>query len=79
MPAFQKELVLLEQHKRIHVGVEKLEGYLADCRVGERELRMGDLKEILDGFGGVLWEHLDAEVGELGAENMRKFWSVSFW
>lgn len=77
MPAFREELELLEQHKKIHVGIDRLEGYLVDCRVGERELRMGELREIMDGFGAVLWEHLDAEVSQLGAENMRKFWTVS--
>jgi hypothetical protein len=38
-------------------------------------LRFGELKEVMDTFGKVLWEHLDAEVHELRAENMRKFWS----
>lgn len=50
--------------------------YLSGVRRGERELVMGELKGIMDGFGGVLWAHLDDEVRELGAENMRRFWSV---
>lgn len=76
MPAFRKELQLLTQHKEIHEGLEKLRDYLEECRTGERELRLDELKEVMDGFGEVLWNHLDAEVKELGAENMRKFWSV---
>ena len=76
MPAFRKELQLLTQHKEIHKGLEKLRDYLEECRTGERELRLDELKEVMDGFGEVLWEHLDAEVKELGAENMKKFWSV---
>lgn len=75
MPAFRKELELLTQHKQIHDGLEKFEAYIAQCRSGERELRFGELREVMDTFGGVLWEHLDAEVHELRAENMRKFWS----
>lgn len=76
MPAFKKELELLSQHKQIHKGLDKLEQYLEECSSGERELRMSELKEILDGFGKVLWQHLDDEVEQLGAENMRKYWTL---
>lgn len=76
MPAFRKELELLTQHKQIHKGLEKLEQYLEECRRGENELRMDKMKEILDSFGKVLWQHLDEEVKELGAENMRKYWTI---
>jgi hemerythrin-like domain-containing protein len=76
MPLFQKQDLLVTQHKEIHAGLEKLEKYLADCRTGERELRLDELKVVMDGFGKVLWQHLDEEVEQLGAENMRKFWSL---
>ncbi|KAF2734937.1 hypothetical protein EJ04DRAFT_512095 [Polyplosphaeria fusca] len=76
MPAFQKELELLTQHKQIHEGVEKMEEYLDECVGGERELRLAELKTIMEGFGEVLWQHLDAEVEELGADNMRKYWTI---
>jgi hemerythrin-like domain-containing protein len=76
MPAFRKELQLLTQHKEIHKGLDKLDVYLNACRWGEKELRMGELKEILDGFGKVLWQHLDDEVKQLGADNMRKYWAI---
>lgn len=75
MPAFKKELQLLTQHKRIHAGLDRFEEYLGQCRSGERELRMEEMKTVMEGFGQVLWEHLDDEVRELRAENMRKFWS----
>lgn len=76
MPAFKKELELLTQHKQIHKGLDVLEKYLEECVSGERELRLAELKEIMDGFGTVLWQHLDDEVKQLGAENMRKYWTV---
>ncbi|KAJ4368297.1 hypothetical protein N0V83_006653 [Neocucurbitaria cava] len=76
MPAFKKELELLTQHKQIHKGLDKLEKYLEECEGGERELRLEELQEILDGFGKVLWQHLGDEVKQLGAENMRKFWTL---
>ena len=76
MPAFRKELELLTQHKLIHDGLDKFEAYLQACSSGERELRLEELKALMDGFGEVLWAHLDDEVKELGAYNMSKFWSV---
>lgn len=76
MPAFKKELELLGQHKQIHAGLVELGKYLDECSSGEKELRMSELKEVLDGFGTVLWQHLDDEVKQLGAENMRKYWSL---
>ena len=33
------------------------------------------MKDIMDSFGKVLWEHLDLEVKMLGAENIRKYYS----
>jgi hypothetical protein len=76
MPSFRRELSLLSQHKEIHKGLDKFESYLKECKSGERELRREELKAIMDSFGEVLWQHLDDEVRELGAENMRKYWTV---
>ena len=72
MPAFKKELELLTQHKQIHDGLDKFQAYLAECKFGEKDLRMDELKTLMDDFGGVLFAHLDDEVKQLGAENMRK-------
>lgn len=76
MPAFQEELHLLTQHQAISSGLNAMKKYLNECGDGERELRMEELKEILDGFGPGLWQHLDDEVHQLGAENMQKYWSL---
>ncbi|KAI0880756.1 uncharacterized protein GGS22DRAFT_174145 [Annulohypoxylon maeteangense] len=67
---------LLRQHEEIHVGMEGMRKYLRGCRDGERELDMGVLKEQMQGWGAVLWKHLEQEVQTLGAENMRQYWSV---
>lgn len=75
MPAFCPRDHLISQHEEIHEGLVKLEEYLDACRGGEKELRLQELKEIMDSFGAVLWAHLDDEVRMLGAENMRKYWS----
>ncbi|KIW00450.1 uncharacterized protein PV09_07975 [Verruconis gallopava] len=75
MPAFRHEQEMKTAHKSIHAGLEKLEPWLEECLDGSRELNLKELKAIMDSFGDVLWEHLDAEVEQLGAENMRKFWT----
>jgi hypothetical protein len=75
MPAFKHEMQMKTAHKKIHDGLEKLEPYLEACRDGETELNLKELKRIMDTFGKVLWQHLDEEVEELGAENMRKYWT----
>ncbi|KAL8812256.1 MAG: hypothetical protein Q9223_001191 [Gallowayella weberi] len=75
MPAFRKELELLTQHKQIHSGLDQFQAYLQDCASGDRELRMTELKDLMDSFGTVLWTHLSDEVEQLGAENMRKYWT----
>lgn len=76
MPAFKKELELLTQHKQIHNGLEKFEAYIDDCKAGKRDMRMEELKEIMDTFGTVLWAHLQDELDQLSVDNMRKYWSL---
>ncbi|KAL8834309.1 MAG: hypothetical protein Q9170_003804 [Blastenia crenularia] len=76
MPAFSKELDLLAQHRQIHEGLDHLKDYLKECSAGKRELRLTELKTLMDSFGTVLWTHLNDEVEQLGAENMRKYWTM---
>ena len=47
-----------------------------ECKAGTKDLRMDELKEIMDSFGEVLWAHLSDEVEQLSADNMRKYWSL---
>jgi len=75
MPSFAPGSVPLEQHKEIHKGMDELEAYLKQCQRGEKDLRREEVKKVMDGFGTVLWTHLDQEVIELGAEKMRGVWS----
>ncbi|KAI0183528.1 hypothetical protein EV127DRAFT_301592, partial [Xylaria flabelliformis] len=67
---------LLRQHVEIHHGMDGLRAYLRSCLSGETELQMSALKAQLDTWGTVLWTHLDQEVKTLGAENMRRYWSL---
>ncbi|PBP16736.1 hypothetical protein BUE80_DR012594 [Diplocarpon rosae] len=79
MPEFKQgenAAELLRQHQEIHKGMDALEEYLERCGRGETELQLPVLKEKMDSWGGVLWTHLDQEVKTLGAENMRRYWTV---
>jgi hypothetical protein len=72
----RKAAELLQQHVEIHKGMDGLQEYLRKCLSGETDLEMGALKAQLDTWGTVLWTHLDQEVRTLGAENMRRYWSL---
>lgn len=77
MPEFDpKNGDLVKQHAQIHEGLEKFEEYIDQCKRGEKDFEMSVLKEKMESWGGVLWAHLDDEVRSLGAENMRKFWTL---
>jgi hemerythrin-like domain-containing protein len=79
MPEFKagpNSAELLRQHKEIHQGLDAFEEYLKKCRDGETELDLRTLKLKMDTWGEVLWKHLDQEVKTLGAENMRKYWTL---
>ncbi len=67
---------LLRQHKEIHRGLDTLQEYLRQCKGGQTELDMAVLRTKMEAWGSVLWTHLDQEVETLGAENMRKYWTV---
>ncbi|KZL72710.1 hypothetical protein CT0861_06542 [Colletotrichum tofieldiae] len=77
MPQFRGDDVLLvEQHRQIHHGLEEFQRYLESCRMRKNQLDLQVLKSIMDSWGDVLLLHLDQEVDVLGAENMQKYWSL---
>lgn len=79
MPEFRagrEKAELLRQHEAIHAGMDGFEEYLLRVRSGETDLDLRILKEQMDGWGDVLWVHLEQEVRTLGAENMRRFWTL---
>lgn len=72
----KKAAELLQQHKEIHRGMDEMEAYLRACRGGEADLEMSVLRAKMDSWGTVLWTHLDQEVRALGAENVRKYFTL---
>lgn len=75
MKGFQHGGFAKEQHKAMHKGLDVLAAYMVECKRGDRELKRAEVREIMDSFGVILWSHMDQEVVELGADNMRKFWT----
>ncbi|GAB1320847.1 hypothetical protein MFIFM68171_11057 [Madurella fahalii] len=67
---------LLRQHREIHRGMDEFEAYLRRCKNRECELELSVLKEKMDSWAEVLLRHLDQEVRDLGAENMRRYWTL---
>lgn len=82
MPEFQaggkgtKAAELLQQHKEIHKGMEVFEVYLKQCKTGEADFQMRELKDKMDTWAAVLWKHLDQEVETLAAENLRRHYTL---
>jgi hypothetical protein len=87
MPCFAKEMEMPSQHKQIHGGLLELkrflEGKQRDVEKGQmmessngQGFKWERMKGIMDMFGDALWRHLDEEVQMLGAENMRRYWTL---
>ncbi|OAT12852.1 hypothetical protein BDBG_08145 [Blastomyces gilchristii SLH14081] len=53
-----------------------MQGYLSACEGPKKEFELKDLKAITDGFGEILWFHMDDEVDQLRADKMRPYWSL---
>ncbi|UNI18007.1 hypothetical protein JDV02_004308 [Purpureocillium takamizusanense] len=76
MPEFDPRAgPMVEQHAAIHAGLHDFETYLRRCQRGDEELDLAQLRARMEGWGQVLWAHLDEEVRALGAENMRRYWT----
>ncbi|CAN8096862.1 unnamed protein product [Discula destructiva] len=83
MPEFQaggkggkKAAELLQQHREIHRGMDLMETYLNQSKKGETDFDMRVLREKMDTWAAVLWKHLDQEVETLGADNVRKYFTL---
>ncbi|KAF5532680.1 neutrophil cytosol factor 2 [Fusarium phyllophilum] len=67
---------LLQQHEEIHSGMTAMREYLIACRYGDTEFQFKTLKERMDSWGETLLKHLNQEVKVLGAESMRRYWTI---
>eukprot|EP01087_Luapelamoeba_hula_P011534 TRINITY_DN3142_c0_g9_i1.p1 TRINITY_DN3142_c0_g9~~TRINITY_DN3142_c0_g9_i1.p1 ORF type:complete len:186 (-),score=31.82 TRINITY_DN3142_c0_g9_i1:97-654(-) len=75
------DVTLLAQHKTIHQGLEELSAYLRQLSPSNSShsnsvlVSKDQLKAIMDRFGETLWNHMDAEVEALSAEEMHRYWT----
>jgi len=76
MPAFADNDQHRTSHEGIHKGLDALGGHLTAWRSTPTTYSPETLRECLDSFGGVLLRHLDEEVQDLQAENMKKYWKI---
>ncbi|KAH7232229.1 uncharacterized protein BKA55DRAFT_653349 [Fusarium redolens] len=67
---------LLQQHEEIHSGMTAMREYLIACRYGDIEFQFNVLKIKMESWGETLLKHLDQEVKTLGAESMRRYWTI---
>ncbi|KLO09122.1 hypothetical protein SCHPADRAFT_1000496 [Schizopora paradoxa] len=76
MPAFANDEQHRKSHDGIHKGLDELGTHLATWRSAPTTYSPETLRKCLDSFGDVLLRHLDEEVKDLQAENMKKYWKL---
>jgi len=76
MPAFSPDQKHKNAHKAIHAGLDNLERLVNKYTADPSCYSPQEMKKCLDSFRDVLVDHLAEEVRELGAENMKKYWTL---
>jgi len=76
MPAFAEDDQHKKSHKAIHDGLDNLKELIKRWRGDNTTYSPADMRGCLDGFKDVLMAHLDEEVEDLKAENMKKYWKL---
>ncbi|KAJ7462359.1 hemerythrin/HHE cation-binding motif-containing protein [Mycena galericulata] len=82
MPQFSTETddAHINSHKQIHKGLDELATLVSKFKNEPstycNQLAPTEMRACLDSFREVLFTHLDEEVNDLGAENMKKYWKL---
>jgi hemerythrin-like domain-containing protein len=66
----------LMSHEGIHEGLVKLEELVRKFKSDPTSYSPKEMRDCLDGFRQVLFEHLDEEVEDLKGENLKKYWTL---
>ncbi|KAL7423457.1 hypothetical protein Q5752_001037 [Cryptotrichosporon argae] len=61
----------LISHKKIHDGLDRYNDFLQAALANPASYNAQTLRDIMDGFKKVLFDHLDEEVKDLGHESMK--------
>jgi len=76
MPAFQNDERHVQSHHGIHEGLDKLGALLTKWNLEPSTYSPDEMRACLDGWREVLFRHLDEEVEDLSAANMKKYWKL---
>ncbi|KAG8827441.1 hypothetical protein FRC19_003239 [Serendipita sp. 401] len=77
MPEFRANERHKKSHKLIHDGLDRVEAVVKGFREDNSSYNPVEMRAALDSFREPLYTHLAEEVRDLGAENMRKYWTLS--
>lgn len=62
----------VKAHRAIHDGMAKYEAYIHKAQRDPSSYNAKELRDIMDGFEKVLFDHLDQEVEDIGADSLKK-------
>lgn len=65
----------IEAHQKIHDGLERLADKVQSWQEDAKAYSPNAMRECLDSFREVLFDHLEEEENDLSAENMQKYWT----
>ncbi|KAG8802381.1 hypothetical protein FRC17_006421 [Serendipita sp. 399] len=77
MPEFRANERHKKSHKLIHNGLDRIEAAVKGFEEDNSSYNPVEMRAALDSFREPLYTHLAEEVRDLGAENMRKYWTLS--
>jgi len=76
MPQFAEDEKHKQSHKGIHDGLDAMGKLIKSYKEDPTSYSPEKMRECLDSFRDVLMRHLDEEVQDLQAENMKKYWTL---
>jgi len=76
MPSFAENEQHRNSHKGIHDGLDRLSALTHEFRENPTTYTPERMRECLDSFKDVLMHHLDEEVEDLAAENLKKYFTL---
>ncbi|KAH8107477.1 hypothetical protein DFH11DRAFT_1691675 [Phellopilus nigrolimitatus] len=77
MPMFSDNEQHLKSHEAIHEGLARLSDLTNEFKSDPKTYSPTRMRECLDSFREVLMHHLDEEVHDLGAESLKKYWTLA--
>ncbi|CDO74461.1 hypothetical protein BN946_scf184979.g16 [Trametes cinnabarina] len=76
MDCFKDDEVHLKSHEAIHHGLDALNALIRKWSQDPTTYKPEEMRACLDSWREVLFNHLDQEVKDLSAENMKKHWTL---